>query len=405
MKIGSAVLLITLLMIAPLFAPISKAQIQTIGGGLPKPFINITETNATVVVENSFNEIIINKSSNIISALILNRGDYKGTRVNPMKLPAIDLLYAFNNTVVRVEWKGYNVLKDSGDRVRIILNGAIENNNLTITLLMSSYRPYIDIVLNMPQLPGFYYLVFPVNKTIIEQWVLGMSYYSGQGLTTVTMNNLTMNPTGYGLDALAILGVMKENQTSRLDLVFGYSNLPGYISPIEAGALISRNVSINPYNKANNTFLIVAAYGAASQVAGIRATFSEYDPYAVLATGLEEPVKAAYPRSSRDYQGVVFEAELLDRLNQTINLMKNRLKNITEENEALKKNLSECTGCKSYWSNELKVMKYQVKRLQERLRNDGILAVGVFILGIILGFGGGYYIVEGQRKRIGVRRR
>jgi len=119
----------------------------------------------------------------------------------------------------------------------------------------------------------------------------------------------------------------------------------------------------------------------------------------------EDPVLAAYPKASRDYKGVIYESDILDSLNRTISLMKDRLKNLTEINEKLEKNVSTCKGCKSYWSNELHVKDLTIKRLNERLKRGGLLALGVFFLGLILGVGGGYYVIGVQKKKVGVRRR
>ncbi len=403
---NSAALLFTLgIILIAILPPIAGAQARVIGGGLPKAYVNVTETNATVVVSTEYNEIIINKTSSTISAILLNSGDYIGTRVNPRGIQALDIIYAFNNTRGRVQWTKYDVVKVSDDRARITLTGTIGNETVTLTLLMGAYRPYIDLVAQLPERPGFYYIILPVNESLDQNWIMAMTYYSSQGLTPLTTKNLTLEPTGYGLDALAMLGVTTTNKTTRLDLVFGYSNLPGYISPIEAGALQPKDVNITPYNTAEKAFYITAAYGGASRTVGIRLLLAPYDPYAILAAGVEEPVKAAYPRADADYRGVIYENLILDRLNKTLTLMKNRLKNLTALNEKLEKNISTCKGCQSYWSNELHVKELTIKRLQERLRADGLLAEGAFFLGIILGVAGGYYVIGAQKKKVGVRRR
>lgn len=406
MKKGAA--LLTILVLAGLVAnaPVSMAQgsnpvqVETI----PNPYLYINETNQTIIINTTYYEIIVGKTSHTVTAIYSLKDTNPPLEVNPASLPALDVIYVQNGEVYRVNWTNHQVIQRSQDLVEVDLTGQVSNGTLTLRLITGSLKPYINVVLTAPQGPTMYYLAVPVSENISGRWVQAVSYYSGETLLSQVMN-VSLTSTGLGLDSIALLGLTGPNETT-LSFIAGYSNLPGYQSPAEAGGLYPSQLEKNPYNSTEGYILLTAAYpGGAPLLAGVRLVLAKYDPFSILASGLEEPVKAAYPGAADDFRAVIYSKDLLSQLNRTINVIRERLTNLTEENENLTKKLSEYQGCESYWKNEVKVRDYQIDRLNSRLQREGALAVAVFLVGVILGVAGGYYVVGVQRKRIVSKRR
>lgn len=386
-----------------IYSPISRAQ-GVVAQPIPSPYLNVTETNQTIVIRTTYNELIINKNTSSPTAVYASKGNNPPLQVNPTSLPAIDILYVSGGATHRVKWSGYQVIQRSPDIVEADFTGSMENSTLTLRLVMSSLKPYIDVVLTAPGGPTMYYLVFPINESIAGNWTQAISYYSGATLVSQP-TNITIMTTGLGLDAVTLLGLKQAGNTTKVGFIAGYSNLPGYQSPVEAGGLYPSKLQDNPYNATSGFILLTAAYpGEAPFTAGIRLVLSNYDPYAVLASGLEEPVKTAYPVAENDYGAVIYTDELLTRLNQSLNVLRERLTNLTRENANLTKQLSEYKGCESYWKNEVNVRESQIDRLTQRIHREGAISVAAFFIGALLGAIGGYKVL-GAQKKVRVSRR
>ncbi|MCE4628876.1 MAG: hypothetical protein F7C82_01195 [Desulfurococcales archaeon] len=403
MKKVAVVLIALVLASLFIYSPISSAQ-TVLSQAIPTPYLNVTETNQTVIIKTTYNELIINKKTNSPSVIYATKNEKPALQVNPKGLPAIDVLYVSDGSTLKVNWTSYQVIQRSPDLVEADFTGTVGDSTLTLRIIMGSFRPYIDIVLTAPSGPTMYYLVVPVNESIADLWTQAISYYSGASLTIQT-TNVTLMSTGLGLDAIALLGLNQANNTNTLKFIAGYSNLPGYVSPAEAGGIYPSDLQENPYNATSGYILLTAAYpGGTPVAAGVRLVLTGYDPYAILAAGLEEPIKNAYPGAAEDFKVVVYTNELIDQFNKSVNLLKERLSNLTKENENLTKTLAEYQGCESYWKNEVKVRDYQIERLTDRIQKEGAISIAAFFIGALLGVIGGYYVL-GVQKKVKITRR
>ncbi len=373
---------------------------------LPEPSITVAETNTSITVTTPYYRVVVNKTAAEIDYIELGYPGLQGTRITPSGYPGLALLYGDNETLEAVPWTSVQLVDASEYRKLLVFETSIAGEPVRMTITLDAMLSYMPVIVDLPA-PGVYYLVLPVNASIAGDWVLALSYYSGGTLQQASTREPAILSAGNGMDSVALLGVSTQDNNTALDLVAGYSSLPGYIQPLRAGAVQSLNQSIVGLPSGNDTLLLAVNYIVAGGgvVAGVNLAVAGYDPYTIVSSGLYYSVLAAYPDAINDYKAIVYFAEFTKQVNETITLLRNRITQLSEENKNLTKQLEEYQGCESYWKNEVKVRESTIERYRSMLQASGLKIVLALLAGLILGVVGGVYVFQRPQKPLVARKK
>lgn len=124
-----------------------------------------------------------------------------------------------------------------------------------------------------------------------------------------------------------------------------------------------------------------------------RVSYLPYNPVLLLSSGLEGPAIVANQTLLLDFLrlGERNPLETIAEYTRTIQSLRGEVANLT-------KRIGELEGLKSYWDNEMRILRDEISSLRESLSTRNVLTIGLVLLGAILGFAGG---LVAQRRREG----
>lgn len=381
----------------------SRAQ-GTLYNNYPNPYAEVEETEATTIINTTFYKIIINKELKEVTSLIIKKGGDTGITVNPQTLPAIIVILQDNGNVERVSWNNYTIVNYTKSLLKVELTGEALNRQVKLFLYLGSYTPYINIGIEITGTPAKIYFVLPVDDKHADNWKQVIAQYNDETLNVDITGPKMILLTGK-LHSAALIGTPENNTIPSL--------IAGYVEPPEAeavpdqvGVLNLTSLPTNPLAElSNETGLLYSIVFSSEDMIAFRLAVAGYEPYALLASGLETVVTAVYSGASNDFKEVIYGREIIAKLNETVVILQDRLNNINKKYQNISKTLEEYKGCESYWKNEIKVREHQIAKLREKVKSEGTIAVTVFAIGVILGAIGGYYAVGMEKKTKGLKRR
>ena len=385
LKLAGATILALLAML-----PVVAAA-QVIAQPLPGPYLEITEANNTITISTPYYTINVSRTNGTILDYTVRGPVGETISVGP----GPSLLYgASEDTIAPVSWGSVELLQLSQDEAVIVLRNSTANPNLSLNIVVRSYTPTIDFIVR--PVPGYIVVAVGVNGSAAN-WTAGLSYYTGFNLTVASLDYNTSVTAPGQFKAVALLGLVTENQTTRVKYLASIASLPGYATPTIAGYY-----DLAKYNLSPNTIAVTYIVEENTTVMiGAAVTLARYNPYVLVSSGAYDVVKALHPAASREAAQVIDIDGLLRIINDTINRLEERINRLVEENLNLTKQLDEYKGCEQTWKEEVKTWKMRYERLQEQLQGAGARTLGAFIVGIILGVIGGAYVlnIRGARRR------
>ncbi|MCE4600583.1 MAG: hypothetical protein F7C38_03350 [Desulfurococcales archaeon] len=404
MKRKAIIIIIILVFGLLVRVPLASRAQGTLYNNYPNPYAEVKETEATTIINTTFYKIIINKELKEISSLIIKKGSDAGVTVNPQTLPAIIVLLQDNGNVERVSWDNYTVVNYTEDLLKIELTGEALNRHVELSLYLGSYTPYINVKIKISGTPAKVYFVLPIDEKHAGNWKQAIAQYSDETLNVDITGPEMILLTGK-LHSAALIGTPENNTIP--SLVAGYVEPPeAEAGPDQVGVLDPASLPANPLaGFGNETGLLYSIVFSSRDMISFRLAVAGYEPYALLASGLETVVTAVYSGASNDFKEVIYGREIIAKLNETVVILQDKLNNINKKYKNISKTLEEYKGCESYWKNEIKVREYQIAKLREKVKREGTIAVTVFVIGIILGTIGGYYAIGIEKKTKGLRRR
>ncbi len=385
LKVAGATILALLAML-----PIVAAA-QAITQPLPGPYLRITEANETITISTPYYTLNVSKTNGTILAYAA-----RGPVGEVLSIgPGPSILYgASEDTITPVTWGSVELLQLSQDEAVVVLRNSTVNPNLSLNIVVRSYTPTIDIIVRPVR--GYIVIAVGVNGSIAN-WTAGLSYYTGFNLTVASLDYNTSVTTPGRFKAVALLGLVTENQSTKVKYLASIARLPGYATPTIVGYY-----DLEKYNLSPNTIAVTYIVNENTTVMiGASVTLTRYNPYVLVSSGAYDVVKALHPAASREAGQVIDIDGFLRIINDTINRLEERINRLVEENLNLTKKLDEYKGCEQTWKEEVKTWKMRYERLRDQLQGAGARTLGAFIVGIILGVVGGAYVlnIRGARRR------
>ena len=351
---------------------------------LPQPYLRITETNETITVATPYYSFNISKINGSILAY-----EAKGPVGEPISIgQGFLVLYGVDKGAINtIIWSSIQVVQLSDDEAIIMLRNATTAPDLSLNLIVKSYSPQIDLVVRPAA--GYVTIAVGVNESLAN-WTAGVSYYAGYNITVGGLDYNTSIAVPGQLKSIALLGFVEENGTAKAKYLASIARLPGYATPLTAGYY-----DLSRYNFSAKAIAVTYSVEEnATSMIGVSVTLTRYNPYVLVSSGAYDVVKSLHPSAAREASQVVSIDGLLSILNDTINKLEDRVRNLLEENLNLTKQLDEYKGCEKTWKEEVKTWKMRYERLQEQLQSAGARTLGAFVVGIILGVIGGAYVIN-----------
>lgn len=123
----------------------------------------------------------------------------------------------------------------------------------------------------------------------------------------------------------------------------------------------------------------------------LRVSYVPYNPVLLLASGLEGAAVVANQTAYLDLLtlGQRNPLEALAEASRTIESLRTQVNNLTRK-------VAELEGLRSYWENEMKILRDEISGLRSSLSSRNVLTIGLAALAAILGFAGGLIAKRGR---------